>query len=325
MRDLKIDIVYLWVDGNDKKWKYKKYELEKKINGSVNINPDANLLCRFIDNQELKYSLRSLEKHAPWINHVYIVTDDQCPNWLNLHCQKVTLIDHKDIMPKEALPSFNSIAIENCICNIKGLSEYFLYANDDMFFYKKITPDFFYDKNLYPICRFHRTKKHPENSLYNAIIENARLMIKDKFNIYMAVNPHHCIDAYRKSDFLAFQKEYKEEVKKVIYSNFRKRNNFERIAYLMYACVIQHGRKKIVKKVDLDLPTIIRMKNYIIKKYSKDSLYISANSENPKIYLEKFSPKLFCINDNEHTSNDDRTKIKEILEEIFPEKSSFEI
>ena len=32
---------------------------------------------RFRDNDELRYSLRSLEQHAPWLRHIYIVTNGQ--------------------------------------------------------------------------------------------------------------------------------------------------------------------------------------------------------------------------------------------------------
>ena len=39
---------------------------------------------RYRDNNELRYSLRSLAKFAPWIRHVYIVTNGQIPYWLDL-------------------------------------------------------------------------------------------------------------------------------------------------------------------------------------------------------------------------------------------------
>ena len=45
--------------------------------------------------QELRYSLRSLEKHAPWVRHVYIVTNGQIPSWLNLDNPRMTLVSHE--------------------------------------------------------------------------------------------------------------------------------------------------------------------------------------------------------------------------------------
>ncbi|XP_054723754.1 N-acetylglucosamine-1-phosphotransferase subunits alpha/beta-like, partial [Uloborus diversus] len=50
---------------------------------------------RFIDNEELRYSLRSLEKHAPWVQHVYIITNGQIPYWLNLDNPWITIVTHE--------------------------------------------------------------------------------------------------------------------------------------------------------------------------------------------------------------------------------------
>ncbi|WP_367891009.1 hypothetical protein [uncultured Dialister sp.] len=42
------------------------------------------------------------------------------------------------------IPCFNSSVIEAYIWRIPSLSEHFLYGNDDMFFYKPLSPDFFF-------------------------------------------------------------------------------------------------------------------------------------------------------------------------------------
>lgn len=325
MENIKVDLVYTWVDGNDEEWKKKKTELEKKLNKITKIEHDANSKCRFKNNDELKYSLRSVEKYIPWINHIFIVTDNQKPDWLNTNHPKLTIIDHKEIIPSDCLPTFNSLAIENCICNIPKLSEYFLYANDDSFFNKNCNKDFFFEKNNYPICRFHHARKNPEKTQYNKLIQNTYKMFEEKFNKKFNYYPHHCIDAYRKSDFMEFQKIFKKEVDYVIHSQFRNSKNFERIAYLFYACAIKHGRAKIVKKVDLDLPFFIRIKNYIIKKYQKDSLYMSNINLIMEETLEKFNPFMFCINDNEYSTDINRKESKAFLENLFPDKSSFEL
>lgn len=89
---------------------------------------------RFSDKYELKFSLRSLEKYAPWIRHVFIVTNGQIPYWLNLDYEKVTVVSHKDIFVNSYdLPSFSSPAIESHLHRIPGLSKRFIYFNDDMF------------------------------------------------------------------------------------------------------------------------------------------------------------------------------------------------
>lgn len=118
-----IDLVYLWVDGDDEQIKKKREYWHKKY--EQKIEPQSINKSRFIDNQELKYSLRSVEKYAPWINNIFIITDNQKPEWLDTSHEKIHIIDHSEIMPAGALPTFNSSAIETCIHNIKNLSEYF--------------------------------------------------------------------------------------------------------------------------------------------------------------------------------------------------------
>ena len=71
-----IDLVYMWVDGNDPVWQQKKQQYNPTITAeTVQTAGEA----RWRDNDELLYSLRSVEKNAPWINHIYIITDGQCP------------------------------------------------------------------------------------------------------------------------------------------------------------------------------------------------------------------------------------------------------
>ena len=132
--NISIDLVYLWVDGNDPKWLEKKQRfMDKKMNTTG----------RYVDNQELKYSLRSVEKHLPWIRKIFIVTDEQTPLFLNTDQQKIQIVDLAEIMPKEILPSFNSNIIEQFLYKIPGLSEHFIYANDDMFINADLDPSFF--------------------------------------------------------------------------------------------------------------------------------------------------------------------------------------
>uniref|UniRef100_A0A8C6T3L1 N-acetylglucosamine-1-phosphotransferase subunits alpha/beta n=1 Tax=Neogobius melanostomus TaxID=47308 RepID=A0A8C6T3L1_9GOBI len=100
---------------------------------------------RFEDNEELRYSLRSVEKHAPWVRHVFIVTNGQIPSWLNLDNPRVTVVTHQDIFLNNShLPTFSSPAIEAHIHRIPGLSQKFIYLNDDVMFGKDVWPDDFY-------------------------------------------------------------------------------------------------------------------------------------------------------------------------------------
>uniref|UniRef100_A0A8C4H064 N-acetylglucosamine-1-phosphotransferase subunits alpha/beta n=1 Tax=Dicentrarchus labrax TaxID=13489 RepID=A0A8C4H064_DICLA len=100
---------------------------------------------RFEDNEELRYSLRSVERHAPWVRHIFIVTNGQIPSWLNLDNPRVTVVTHQDIFQNNShLPTFSSPAIETHIHRIPGLSQKFIYLNDDVMFGKDVWPDDFY-------------------------------------------------------------------------------------------------------------------------------------------------------------------------------------
>uniref|UniRef100_A0A9J7ZEW1 N-acetylglucosamine-1-phosphotransferase subunits alpha/beta n=1 Tax=Cyprinus carpio carpio TaxID=630221 RepID=A0A9J7ZEW1_CYPCA len=99
---------------------------------------------RFEDNEELRYSLRSIEKHAPWVRHIFIVTNGQIPSWLNLD-NPLCAIMHSDLFQNQThLPTFSSPAIETHIHRIPGLSQKFIYLNDDVMFGKDVWPDDFY-------------------------------------------------------------------------------------------------------------------------------------------------------------------------------------
>jgi hypothetical protein len=82
---------------------------------------------------ELLYSMRSVHMHAPWVRTIYIVTASQVPFWLNTTHPRVRIIDHTELFPDPAtqLPAFNSLSIESVLHRIPGLSEYFLYFNND--------------------------------------------------------------------------------------------------------------------------------------------------------------------------------------------------
>ncbi|KAH0616991.1 hypothetical protein JD844_028532 [Phrynosoma platyrhinos] len=100
---------------------------------------------RFEDNEELRYSLRSIERHAPWVRHIFIVTNGQIPSWLNLDNPRLTIVTHQDIFQNLShLPTFSSPAIESHIHRIAGLSQKFIYLNDDVMFGKDVWPDDFY-------------------------------------------------------------------------------------------------------------------------------------------------------------------------------------
>ena len=110
---------------------------------------------RYVQHDELRYALRSAHRHAPWIRRIFIVTDRQRPAWLAEH-PKVTVVDHREIIPAELLSSVSSACIEGYLDRIPGLAERFIYGNDDMFFNRRARPKDFFDDSGRPIVRIAR-------------------------------------------------------------------------------------------------------------------------------------------------------------------------
>lgn len=158
-----IDVVYTWVNGSDPQWLARKEAWSKdKFANATNItvtgfngtssndsssqtdNDDTMSINRYRDSSELRYSLRSLVVNAPWVRHIYIVTDNQIPSWLNLDTDHLSVVSHSDIFSnKSHLPVFSSPAIEAHLHRIPGLSKRFIYFNDDVFLGSPVLPEDF--------------------------------------------------------------------------------------------------------------------------------------------------------------------------------------
>lgn len=309
-----IDLVYLWVDGNDIEWVKKKHAF---LGNKTNLNVEALSIARNANNEELKFSLRSVEQYAPWIRHIYIVTDQQKPNWLDTSYDKVSIVDIRDILPTEALPCYNSVVIEYFFYRIKGLSEHFLYANDDMFFNKPIGPEFFFNQKGYPIVRLQRTflgklitsikkKLGVYSNIYRKTVDLAASQIERKFGKYYTGMPHHNIDAYLKSDYKALVEDvFADEIKPLITHHTRQETDLQRIIFLYYALAINKGELRYVNR--------------------EESARIRVQKKDYASFIKKYKPALFCLNDTHRATNEDRKRIKPFLSEILPEKSKFEL
>lgn len=146
-----IDVVYLWVDGNDSSWRLKRQAAleQMPLDSGAAMARYSNVEGRFRDNHELRYSLRALEQFFPQHGHIYIVTDAQAPDWLQPSA-RLTLVDHRELMPEASLPTFDSGHIESWIHHIPGLSERYFYFNDDIFLGAPLNPaDWFTPDGFY--------------------------------------------------------------------------------------------------------------------------------------------------------------------------------
>lgn len=140
-----IDAVIIWVDGSDQQWLREKGKYERC---NTDETTDASEE-RFRDWDNLQYVFRGIERFMPWIRTVHFVTWGHVPAWLNLDAPRLHLVKHEDYIPAKYLPTFNSHTIEHNLFRINGLSDCFVYFNDDMFVLSKTErSDFFSDNEL---------------------------------------------------------------------------------------------------------------------------------------------------------------------------------
>jgi len=311
--DLKIDLVYLWCDGNEPAFRKRREKYQKEC-GKTLSKENGN--CRYVQIDELKYSLRSVEKFVPWINRIYIVCDRQIPVWLNVNHPKIFVIDHSEIIPKEYSPLFNSTAIECFIGKIKGLSEHFLLANDDTFFGRSLKPSFFFDDSGRAKVRV--VKAEPCDDMYGGFLKNAVEKIQRKFGVsFLHIMPHHNIDAYLKSDYNEAFDAFNDDVQRTATHRFREADDLHRFVVSLY---MLYKASAVLKDTSYVLGGRF-FRHFGLAK--RDSLTLDNYKNLNKI--RSCRPGLFCINDTENSQPEDRKKVQCFLEEMFPYKSEFEL
>ena len=313
MQNFEIDLVYLWVDGSDMQWLSKKNAFLGK---DANANNESIAKARNANNEELRYALRSASRNTPWIRKIFVVTDEQKPEWLNINHEKIEIIDIRQLLPEIALPCYNSVIIEHFLHKIPDLAEHFLYANDDMFFFKPVQPDFFFNKEGKPIVRLQKApmgkwlnvvknKLNIPVNIYRKTIHRSALMIESKFGKYFEGTPHHNVDAYLKSRYAEVSEmHFKTEILSTVEHHVRSVNDIQRIIYLYYLLAIN----------DAELRYVSRNESCRIRLQQADFMW----------FIEKYQPALFCLNDTHKATDEDRERVKPFLQILFPEKSEFE-
>lgn len=307
-----VDLVYLWVDGNDP-------EFRKRRNAALGRSEkvaEVNCEGRVADNDELRFSLRSVELYAPWIRKIFIVTDNQVPHWLDTTNPRVEIINQNDLIPEESKPTFNSVVIEHCLHKIPGLAEHFLYANDDMYFNRPVEPADFFTADGKPIMRLNRRpfrkltlwlEQHiqgKELSTYNRTILKSGEIVEAKTGRFISSKPHHNIDAFRRSQYEQTFETFRKEIEPTLANRFRSDSDIQRVIYSYYP--IATGQ---AKRVFVTQKTSFRLQTHRHNHYSK---------------LERHNPMLFCLNDSQYAVEADRRLMRSFLERRFPSSSSFE-
>ncbi|MFJ7205080.1 stealth family protein [Streptomyces sp. NPDC098789] len=206
-----VDAVYTWVDGADPQWRARRAQVTDEP-----YHEQAANSARYLNRDELRYSLRSLHLHAPWIRHVYLVTDRQTPAWLAQSHPGLTLVDHRDVFSDPtALPTFNSHAIESRLHHIDGLSEHFLYFNDDFFLGSPLTPgDFFLANGLgkfFPSRALLPSGNASARDIPASVAGmNNRSLLEERFGVTVARKMMHIPYPLRRSVLAEIEREFPE-------------------------------------------------------------------------------------------------------------------
>ena len=329
-----IDFVVAWVDGNDPIWQ------KDKAKYSPSKNSDSRNI-RYRDWDNMQYWFRAVEKFAPWVNKIHFVTYGHLPKWLDTKNPKLHIVNHKDFIPSKYLPTFSVRPIELNLHRIPGLSEHFVYFNDDMFLLKPVERKLFFKDNLptdfaiastLSVADKHDTVQFAKFN--NIIILNThfdkKVQVKKFFNKWVnlaygwnalrnliLMGEHHfkCFSnnhlafSYLKATFEdLWDKEY-DELNETCSHKFRTRLDVNQ--WLVRYWQLAKG----------DFTPIGR--------HVKGKVYEVYNgvNENQELFrlIEEQSMPMICINDNDNIDFEPMKKrLNQAFAKILPEKSSFE-
>ncbi len=314
-----IDFVIIWVDGNDPKWR----EVKKQYVPSMG---DDDQEVRYRDWDNLQYWFRSVEKYTPWVRKIHFVTWGHLPSWLNVNHPKLHIVNHKDYIPEEYLPTFNSHTIEMNLHRIKGLAEQFVYFNDDMFINKPMKPEDFFvngkpcDTFAMDCIYFGKGSAGPYNgndmSIINSHFSKKRMFLKYLYRTavlmpwdwFPGFYYHHLPNSFLKSTYKEVWAQEPELLDETCKCRIRSTTNVNQwlIKYWQLASGNFHPR------------TIKIGRCYHIK---DKNIYKLLDS------IRQGTDPMICINDTDKTVNFEEKKqlVIDAFQDRLPEKSSFEV
>ncbi|MGW6316529.1 stealth family protein [Streptomyces sp. NPDC055099] len=307
-----VDAVFTWVDGRDPVWLKRRAACA----GEAYHEESANA-ARYVNRDELRYSLRSLRQNAPWIRNVYLITDEQTPSWLDTRTPGLRIVSHKEIFSDpRVLPTFNSHAIESQLHHIDGLSEHFLYFNDDVFLGRLTTPqDFFLANGLtkfFPSSvLIPRGAPNAEDVPIAAAGKNNRALIEATFGTVIAQKMKHTPHPLRRSVLYEIEDRFPQLHHATASHPFRSLDDLS-IASSLHHYYAFHTARAV--------PGHLR--------YAY--LDVSHPSLGPRLarLLARRDRHVFCLNDttgDEHDWASQQSLISAFLAAYYPVPSSFEL
>lgn len=249
---IEIDAVITWVDGNDPRHRAKRMKY-----GSTDIlrSDDVAGETRYSNLGEIFWCIASINRYAPFIRKIFLVTDEQDPglddflkkNFPEGHIP-VEIVDHKVIFRgyEQYLPTFNSISIESVSWRIPGLSEYYVEFNDDLALINPTTPEDFFSESGDVVCyavkysmfwtwltrRIKRKDKGRSKVTFKGVMWNAAKLV-GKHGFFLKIN--HTPHSLRKSIYEEYFSEHPEAVIRNISHRFRHASQFlpQELQYLL--------------------------------------------------------------------------------------------
>lgn len=311
--DFPVDVVYTWVDGSDTAWQARKATALGDLDESSPPHDDAVSDTRFRDLGELRFSLRSVERHAPWVRRIFLVTDKQVPEWLDTSGDRLVLIDHEELFDGVGrLPTFNSHAIGARLHHIGGLSEHYLHFNDDFFLGRDVDPSLFFLSN--GMSRFFLSRstlafRDPGTALPH---EQARRNVVDLLARDFGRSPtrvfFHTPIAQQRSVMFELENRYPEEFRRTWSSQFRSGADIEPNSWMHHYYAYLTGRS-VPGQISydyfaLDAPGTARRMQRVARTRDRDT---------------------FCINDSDEATDRQRDRAVVWLRRYFRGPSSFEL
>lgn len=245
-----IDAVITWVDGSTQtNCLQRQYYLTQ---AGLPLHENAINPHRWTDNDEISFCLQSIDNNAPWVRTIWIVTAGEIPDLSSLSSTlkaKIKFVEHRDIFGgfEVFLPTFNSLAIESLIWRIDGLSERFLYFNDDVFLTKPlIESDVFC--GLYPVVRGYWANRtalveHPgmqsDPTKFNDFmqINAARMVNFDAQNIFSTA---HVVHPLRRSKMEQLFRQYPDDFTNNVQHRFRDLSQFLPQGLHNHSCIAEN-------------------------------------------------------------------------------------
>lgn len=308
-----IDLVFSWVDGSSPDY----IAARRAQQQGVVLGEGDDHEARFRQINELKYALRSVYMFAPWIRRIFIATDSPAPEWLAEH-PSVTIVRSEEFFTDPSvLPTHNSQAVECQLHNIDGLSEHFLYSNDDMFFGRPVGPDVFFTPG--GITKFIEAETRiglGDNDAERSGFENAarvnRKLLWNRFGRITTRHLEHSAAPLRRSVIDTMENEFPDEFRKTAASRFRAADNISvtNSLYHYYALLTGRAVTQTSAKVRYVDTTVRAGLNYL-----------------PKL-LTKRNMDFFCLNDGSfpEVPADERAElVTDFLEKYFPIKAPWEL